>query len=161
MVRVVEAADGQSGAAGALLFEVARLNPVWIRVPVYVGDADRIDRTASAVINADRVSGSGGRPARPVAAPPSADPVAASVDLFFELPNADEALRPGERVDASLALVTEDSSLVVPWSAVVYDIQGGAWIYKRIAEQTYARRLIIPISTRPRRAMPGGPASTG
>jgi hypothetical protein len=35
-----------------------------------------------------------------------------------------------------------DEGLVVPWSAVVHDINGGAWVYERVREQTYARRAI-------------------
>ena len=33
---------GQPVPAGALLFDVAELDPIWIKVPVYVGDVDRL-----------------------------------------------------------------------------------------------------------------------
>jgi hypothetical protein len=32
--------------------------------------------------------------------------------------------------------------LVVPWSAVTHDINGGAWVYENVAPQQYARRRV-------------------
>ena len=63
-------------AAGAPLFEVANLDTIWIRVPVYVELLDTILTDSEA-----RIVGLGGesslepRTARPVQAPPSADPI--------------------------------------------------------------------------------------
>ena len=35
-----------------------------------------------------------------------------------------------------------EESLVVPWSAVMHDINGGTWVYENIAPQQYARRRV-------------------
>ena len=62
-----------------MLFEVTNLSTVWVRVPVYVGDVDSVDRSSSARIGAlDADPGAPARSARPVSAPPTAD--AAVVD---------------------------------------------------------------------------------
>jgi len=80
--------------------------------------------------------------ARPIAAPPSANPSAATVDLFYEIANASGALRPGQSVSAALPLRAEAESLVVPWSAVVHDIHGGTWVYEALGARAYARRRV-------------------
>ena len=135
---------GQKVAAGALLFDVASLDPVWVKVPVYVGDLERLDT--------DREAGVGGvsdapgvdvRPARPVAAPPSGDPLAATVHVYYEVENNDGLLRPGQRVGVTLPLKGDEKSLVVPRSALVRDIHGGSWVYEKVGPHAYARRRVL------------------
>ncbi len=139
----VHAGPGQTVAAGAALFEVASLDPLWVRVPVYVGDLASVDRRGPASIHDLNAPGSRpGRPARPVPAPPSADPDAAAVDLYFELPNAAAEYRPGQRVGATLALRDQEQGLVVPRSAIVYDFRGGAWVYENPQPQVFVRRQV-------------------
>ena len=143
MLRNVAALAGQQVAAGATLFEVERLDPVWVRVPVYVGDLRQVasDRPA-------RIGGLADAPAaptieaRPVAAPPSGDPLAITADLFYEVANPDHALRPGEKVAVTLPLRGQEEGLVVPASALYYDIQGGTWVYEQVKDHTYVRRRV-------------------
>jgi multidrug efflux pump subunit AcrA (membrane-fusion protein) len=72
-----------------------------------------------------------------------ANPAAASVDLYFDLPgNAAMPMRPGERVALRLPLKATDRALVVPQSAVVYDINGGTWVYEQRTPNQYARRRV-------------------
>ncbi|MFN0112694.1 MAG: efflux RND transporter periplasmic adaptor subunit [Blastocatellia bacterium] len=143
IVTKVLANPGQSVGGGAPLLEIANLSSVWIRVPIYVGDLREIAPNQSAKIhNLADSPGAASRSARPVKAPPSADAVANTADLYFELANADGSLRPGQRMGVTLSLRGTTESLTVPWSAVVYDINGGAWVYENTAPQTYARRRI-------------------
>ena len=65
----------------------------------------------------------------PIAAPPSGDALATSVDIFFELPNQEGRFSPGEPVEVILPLLGEVQSLVVPRAAILRDIQGNAWVY--------------------------------
>ncbi|MCI0437163.1 MAG: efflux RND transporter periplasmic adaptor subunit, partial [Gemmatimonadetes bacterium] len=134
---------GQTVAAGAPLFEVISLDPVWIRVPIYAGDLATIARGRSALVRelGGRVSDVS-RSARPIAAPPSADATASSVDLYFELRNPESLLRPGHRVTVSLPMLDSAEGLVVPWSAVLYDINGGTWVYEQLSASMFARRRI-------------------
>ncbi|MEJ7811103.1 MAG: HlyD family efflux transporter periplasmic adaptor subunit, partial [Gemmatimonadaceae bacterium] len=104
VIRTLSAAAGQSVAAGAPLAEIVRLDRLWVRVPLYAGDASRITRGAAATVHG--LGGAGSGPvlrALPVAAPPSADAAAASVDLFYEV-RGGSALRPGERVGVTLPI---------------------------------------------------------
>ncbi len=143
LIQQVFAAHGQPVAAGAPLFEIVSTHPLWVRVPVYAGDLSTIETRAEARVGAlSARTGSESLSARPIPAPPSANAAAASVDLFYEVQNQDGSLRPGQRVSVDLNLIERDEGLTVPWAAVVYDIQGGAWVYERIAPQTYARTRI-------------------
>lgn len=89
-----------------------------------------MDRTKDAGITSLAAPGvqeaAPGRAARPVAGPPSADPLAATVDLHYELEDAGRALRPGQRVSVALPLKGEEESLVVPGAAILLDVHGGA-----------------------------------
>jgi cobalt-zinc-cadmium efflux system membrane fusion protein len=143
LVRSVAALPGQTVPAGAALFEVIDPTVMWIRVPVYVGDADEIEPGAAAEIGPlTGRPGPAAHAAKPIAAPPAANPLSGTVDLIFELDNRTTNFRPGERVGATLPLKGPSDSLVVPWSAVVFDIHGGAWIYERVADRTYVRRRV-------------------
>ncbi len=139
----LDTSAGQSVAAGAPLFEVADLDPVWIRVPVYVGDLSSITTGEPAIVH--ELGGSpesGRRRARPVKAPPTADAATATADLYFELSNPGYSLRPGQKVGVTLQLRGETKGLVVPWSAVIHDIHGGTWVYECPEPQTFARRRV-------------------
>ncbi len=82
------------------------------------------------------------RPARPVTAPPSGDPLAATVNLFYEVDNQGRMFRPGQRVGVALPLKGDEESLAVPRSALIRDAQGGTWVYEEIAANTYTRRRV-------------------
>ncbi|MGC4028240.1 MAG: hypothetical protein QM696_05145 [Steroidobacteraceae bacterium] len=114
---------------------------LWVRVSVYAGDLDVVQRNANATV---RTLGAAGAPreARPVQAPPSANNVAGTIDLFYAVPNTDRALRVGQRVAVDLPLGTRTSGLSVPRSAIVRDIYGGEWVYVQTAPRTYVRQRI-------------------
>lgn len=134
---------GQVVPAGAPLVEIVKLDPIWIRVPVYVGDLGTIDTEKEALIGSLTGSeDSALRTAKPISAPPSANLGSATVDLFYELPNEGGVLRPGHSVSAALPMRTSAESLVAPWAAVLHDINGGAWVYENTAPRTYVRRRV-------------------
>lgn len=116
---------------------------VWVRVPVYVGDLARVDAAAEA--RAGSLSGNADTntwSAKLVSAPPSANASAATVDLFYEIQNPDGALRLGQRLGVNVVLRDDGESLVVPFSAIVHDVQGGTWVYEKSAPQSYTRRRV-------------------
>ncbi len=116
---------------------------VWIRVSVYVGDLQRVDPAAPArVTPLGAQKNDPGVPVKPVAAPPSADPAASAVDLFFELENSDHRFRLGERVAVHVSLKTADDALTVPWASVIIDINGGTWVYENTADQQFVRKRV-------------------
>jgi cobalt-zinc-cadmium efflux system membrane fusion protein len=144
MIQNVHALTGQVVAAGALLFDIASLDQVWVKVPVYVGDLSRLDSKKDAEVGglAD-VPGSAVKQGKPISAPPAGDPLAATVHIFYQVENKDASLRPGQRVNVILPLRGEEQSLVVPQSAVVLDYHGGNWVYEKTAPHTYARRRVV------------------
>jgi RND family efflux transporter MFP subunit len=141
VLQAITAAQGQTVAASAPLFEVAQVDTLWVRVPVYAGDVAGIDASQPVVVSSLRTGGPA-RQARRVTAPPSADPSAASVDLFFELTGDAGQFRPGERVTVQLPLAEAADGLVIPDSALVYDIHGQPWVYEDLGENRYARRRV-------------------
>jgi RND family efflux transporter MFP subunit len=146
VIRALHVAPGQTVAAGAPLADVMRTDHLWVRVPLYAGDANRVRRGAPATVHG--ISGAQDGPtftASPVTAPPSADPSAASVDLFYEIRGAAGALRPGERVGVTVPLtsaVSVERGLAVPLAALVRDMSGGAWVYERTDSVTFVRRRV-------------------
>ena len=145
VVRLMSAAPGQTVSAGAPLLEVMRTDRLWVRVPLYAGDANRIRRGAPASVHGLGGAGTGTTyAATPVAAPPSADANAASVDLFYEV-RGGATLRPGERVGITLPLTgasTDQRGLAVPLTALVRDMNGGSWVYERKDSLTFVRRRV-------------------
>lgn len=143
IVRATQVQPGQMVAAGAALFEVMNDQDMWIKVPVYVGDLHELDRKQSA-----RLTPLNGRQsqkdviAKPVALPPTAMPLSASVDLYYEVANSDHRFRPGQKVAANLPLTAKAEIKAVPWSAIVYDIYGGQWVYEQVGPNQYARRRV-------------------
>jgi RND family efflux transporter MFP subunit len=136
-------ASGQLVAAGAPLFAVQAQERLWVRVPVYSSDQRAANATAAAsVAPLGALPGQGGRIAEPVVGPPTANPAAASIDLFYEMDNVDGAYRPGQRVQVSVELQESGEHLVVPWSSVLQDIHGGSWVYVQREPGVYVRTRI-------------------
>jgi multidrug efflux pump subunit AcrA (membrane-fusion protein) len=114
-----------------------------VRVSVYAGDLNQVNRGASA--NVRSLGGSRNelpRAARQVAVPFSSAAAPATVDLFYEMNNANGHLRPGEKVSVAVPLQGETESSVVPAAAVLYDIRGGKWVYENTGPQTFTGRRV-------------------
>lgn len=143
MIQKVLVSPGQTVTSGAALFEVVNLTLVWIRVPVYVGELHLIERGRAARVHAlNEAPSAAARSARPVIAPPTATAANDTADLYFELANGDGSLRPGQKMGVTLSERGSEESLVVPWSAVLHDINGGTWVYENTAPQQYTRRRV-------------------
>lgn len=133
-------APGQTVPPSAVLFEVASLEPVWVRVPVYVGDLAKIDLEKDAtIIPLGTDQNSTFFQATPVQGPPLSDASSASADLYFEIANSERLFRIGQKVRVSLLQKAPEESLAIPVSAILYDINGGSWVYVRIASHVYSR----------------------
>lgn len=144
LLRNVTALSEQHLPLGATIFEVIDLSEVWLRVPVYVGDIPGIDKGKTVQVGNLNVRARDRTwSATPVEAPPSANPLASTVDLYFRLDNAQADLTPGQRVGVTIPLRGNEESLTVPWGAVVYDVQGGSWVYTQVAPRTYKRERVL------------------
>lgn len=128
---------------GAPLFEAVKHDVLWVRVPVYVGDAQQIKKSEPA-----RVGDLGARTnhvtrlASPVSVPISTSNGSATVDLFYEIENKDGLFRPGQKVAVRILLAGEDQGLAVPASALLYDIHGDTWVYENTAPKGFTRRRV-------------------
>ena len=141
IVQRVSAVPGQTVAASAPLLELAQVDTLWVRVAVYAGDVAAVDEAQPAVVRRLGASDAPVRATR-VPAPLQGDPSAASVDLYYALSGASNGLRPGERVLVELPLRTTEKGLVVPDTAVLYDIHGATWVYEDLGGNAYARRRV-------------------
>jgi membrane fusion protein, heavy metal efflux system len=143
VIETVDAAPGQSVAASARLLRISRLDRLWIKVPIYAGHRRAIDLGRGAeVLRLDDPPDAPGLPARPVTAPPTANPNASSVDVVFEL-IAPGDLTPGERVLVRLSGRGAGSAVpMIPESALIHDIHGGTWVYEQTAPHVFARRRV-------------------
>jgi len=129
--------------AGTILFEVMNTDSLWVRVPVYVGESNDVASDQPAEVG-ELASRAGQRhvTAQPIDAPPTATPLASTVDYYYQVANAGGALRPGQRVSVQVPLTGDAEQRAIPWSAVVQDIYGGHWIYERTAEHRFVRRRV-------------------
>lgn len=142
MIQKVHVGKGQNVAGSTALFEVASLKAIWVRIPVYAGDVASIDRRQPAKVhNLGDAPGSPILTARPIDAPPTANPDAATIDLYYGLPGGGP-FRPGQKVGVTLTLTGAQEGLVVPHSAIIRDINGGEWVYEKLAPLKYARRRV-------------------
>jgi RND family efflux transporter MFP subunit len=140
----LHALPGQMVAVGALLFDVASLDPIWVKVPIYVGDLAKlaIDRDAGVGGLAD-APGADARRGKPVVAPAMGNPLTATVDVYYEVENKDGRLRPGERVGVTLPMKGADESLTVPRASLIRDIHGNAWVYEKTGDHAFSRRRVL------------------
>jgi membrane fusion protein, heavy metal efflux system len=133
------AAAGQLVPAGARLGVLERHDPLWIRVAVFAGEPLGPVGESARLVGLDGRVAPDAPEARAIAGLPSADAAHATLDRWFELPNRARALRPGQRVSVALPWTGAEERLVVPWSALVFDVQGGAWVYEHLGETRYRR----------------------
>jgi RND family efflux transporter MFP subunit len=144
IIQTVSAQPGQVVSAGSALFEIVDLNRMWVRVPVYAGLVQEINRTANASVGP--LSGNGDTiAASPVTAPPTATLLSASIDLYYAVDNSNGRFRPGERVAVNVPLIGEDDSLVIPRAAVLRDIHGTAWVYVKSGEHEFRRQRVCVV----------------
>jgi len=143
IIQKVHVAAGQTVTGTTALLEIAGVDPIWIKVPVYVGYLTAIDLQKPARVHdlAD-FAGAKTQTAEPVAAPFSADPESATADLFYELSNKDLLYRPGQKVSVTLILTATEESLTVPYSSILYDMYGSVWVYQNTEPHVYVRQRV-------------------
>lgn len=141
MLRQVFVTSGQTVNAGAPIVEVVDLSDVWIRVPVYAGEAQGLATNAPVTVQAINMNGKSWT-AQPVAAPPSANSTSSTVDFYYQLSNDGLRFKPGEKVNVTLRGGDSRDWIEVPSSSIAYDTNGGTWVYESLGERHYARRRV-------------------
>ena len=136
-------APGQTVPASTLLFEVSDQDPVWIRIPVYVGDLHKIDSARPALIHPMGETNLGETiPAIPVDGPPLSNAYNATSDVYYQRGNQNGSLRIGQKVMVSIPKKSIRESVGVPFSSIVYDMYGGSWLYAKISPHTFSRKRV-------------------
>jgi len=70
---------------------------------------------------------------------PALDPAASGTERTYRLDGARGLVRAGDRLRVQLAVRGGGQRLTVPYSAVIYWIDGGTWVYVRTAPLTFRR----------------------
>ena len=119
-------------STAAPIVDIVSLQILWIRVPVYAGDEAQINARENAFVRSLSEFGGSSNPvvARPVTGPQTSDPLSTSIDLYYEIDNSKGNFRPGQKISVTLPYKGGQSALVVPYAAILYDIQGGTWYMK-------------------------------
>ena len=139
----VHVKPGQFVVQGDPLWTVADWSTLWLRVPVFTGDVTCIPRDVPCRVTVGSVTVCGS----PIDPPLASEAGRRTVDLFFEVANATGALRPGQPVEVRVERreATDDVSdevLVVPRLAVLWDGQGGAWVYVATSAESFRRQRV-------------------
>jgi len=144
---------------GPPLLDLANPKVLWVRVPVYMGILEDLEPNGEARIGS--MSGAGNsQVARRVAAPPSANAAASTVDLFLEVPNPEGTMQLGQRVGVTLPLKGAGDLPAVPVAALVHDAEGGTWVYESAGAGRYVRRRVRVVrSDGVHAGISGGPAA--
>jgi hypothetical protein len=138
----LQTAKTRRALLGAPVFKAVHSDVLWVRVPVYVGDVPKLNLSAPArLFEFGTRTNSTGIQAKPVNVPFSTAGAAASTDVYYELSNR-ESFRPGQKFAVAIPLMEEGESLVVPTSAILYDVHGDAWVYVRMQPNTFARHRV-------------------
>lgn len=151
VVQRMSVTSGSLVTANTVLLELAALDKVWVRVPLFVGDLRRLSGDQAVTVRP--LNGGAPRQARPVQAPTLGGTAGtATADVFFEIDNTDEAFRPGERVAVDVTLSNKSAgatgaaantpALTIPAAALLYDASGGQWVYVRTAPRQYTRQRV-------------------
>ena len=77
-----------------------------------------------------------------VSEPVSSDPGTAATELLYEIPNEKGNFMPGQKVNVSLPLQQTQKNLVVPYSAIIYDLEGGQWVYTNPEPNVFVRKRV-------------------
>ena len=143
-IQRVYTSPSQVVSANAPVMDLASIIPLWVRVPVYAGDLNLVNSKASASVRAlsDFDGSAGDVVGKSINGPHTADPLNSSADLFYEIGNKDGQFRPGQKVSVSLQLQQSQTALVIPFSAILYDIQGGTWVYENSTPLIFIRRRV-------------------
>ncbi len=143
VIQSINVTPGQIIALSTVLFEVSPVNRFWIRVPVYSGDLPKIDPGAKASISTmGDLAGHGLIQAEPIRGPLLSNASSASSYLYYEIDNEGGLLRSGQKVSVTLTLNSSGESLAVPYSSILYDFQGGTWVYVKSGPLVYIRTRV-------------------
>ena len=138
------AAQKKRELLGEPVMKAGKINTLWVRVSLYVGDLNRLKTDGQVMVgNLSARPGDPRLPAKKVEVPAFAVAAgSATADLYFALKEGETTFQPGQRVGVAIPTSDSGKTLAVPWSSIITDINGGTWVYTNIAPQTYRRHRV-------------------
>jgi hypothetical protein len=116
---------------------------VGVRVRLHEGDLNRVDRDQPAAV---MLAGGGSaiQTGRPQLQNSGTNGGAASAALVYAVESANHGLTKGQYVRVDIAMAGGAvQRKVVPYSAVLYDVHGDAWVYTSAEALTYTRQKVV------------------
>lgn len=140
IISTLAVSTDQLVTSGHLLAEVMDTSTLWAKVPIPVGDFGGLARKSPALIaNPSDLHHKDGPLAYPIDGPVTANQTTGTVDLYYSIPNSDNKLIVGQQVNISIRSTSEKPAVAIPWSAVVFDINGGTWVYQSKGPYVFER----------------------
>lgn len=150
--------EGQYVSVAAPLVSIIDLNPVWIRVPVPEYDYKSVSDYLASNPKADiEIKNDNGKTpflqARSTGRVAQIDPIKHTADFWYELLPTKEAnaFVKDQMVTVLVPISTTKEAKVIPYSAIVFDAHGHAWIYlerttDKDAKHRFERRPVELVS---------------
>lgn len=138
-ILTVHVTEPQFVFQGDPLWTVADWSILWVRVPVFENDLPRLLTTAAASVH---IPASSAVAASPLETPQPTKPGLRTVDLLYAVPNDAETLRPGQSVVVDVPAGASEERLLIARSAVLWDGNGGEWVYVRVSEDSFRRQRV-------------------
>lgn len=123
----VHVSPGQFVQSGEPLWSVGDWSTLWLRVPVFDSDVNRIVPNELATVRDH--SSSDSILAAPIEIPTETKAAARTVDRYFSVPNPNWKFRVGQSITVELPLSGVESLLTIPRSAILYDGFGQPFCY--------------------------------
>ncbi len=119
---------------------------VWVRVNMTEGDLNQID-TGQTIrvlpLTSDSVE-SGMEAELEEGVVEDGEEAASSKSVYYAVRNKDHGLKPGQRMLVELSLKNDNKARkLIPYSSVIYDVEGGAWVYTNPEPLVYVRAPIL------------------
>lgn len=132
-------------STGNSIIEISETNTLWVRVPIPVAELDSLDLQADAKITKPTSTlKTEYLTAKPVIAPPSADPLTGTVHVFYKISNQQSTFAPAQRISVSIStLKDQKQGIAIPWSSVVFDVYGGSWVYAKTSITSFERKRVF------------------
>src|SRR5262249_48516729 len=136
---------GDTAAAGTPLMVIVDISRLVARVNVPVNEAPAVKVGQSATVTV--ASGGQEYAGRVVIVRPAADPSAATIQVWIELPNPNAQLKPGATAHAAIVTETIKNALIVPAAAILPGENGGTAVLV-VTPDSVAHRRNVQIGVR-------------
>src|SRR6185312_6183392 len=118
---------GEMASAGSPLLTVMDISKVVARANVPQNQASNLNAGDAATISLP--NGTGDSAGKVIVVSPAADPNSTTVQVWVEIPNSGDKLKPGTSVRASIVAGTLKDALLIPTSALLSSDEGGESVF--------------------------------